>query len=291
VIRVTGITPARHQSFDEVKEALRQQIAEQQAVEQVYDRSTKLDDALGGGGSLDELPTGLGVAAVTGTLDAHGNTPEGQTAPIPGPPALRDALISAAFATKVGEPPRLVEVPAEAAQGQPAGPSAYYALSVESITPPAGEPFDQVRDRVREDWMSTARHHETETIAAGVLAAVKGGQNLTDAATGFGLAVQRLPPTERQSPPQGVPQQLVQPLFGMKVGEPTMVETADGFLVAVLAEVQIPDAKSDPIGFGQSRVTIERSMGDDIVSSYVNALRVAANPRVNNQVLNSIIQP
>ena len=45
------------------------------------------------------IPAGarIGLAAVTGTLDAGGNTPSGEPAPIPGSPALRDAVIKAAF--------------------------------------------------------------------------------------------------------------------------------------------------------------------------------------------------
>jgi peptidyl-prolyl cis-trans isomerase D len=291
VVMVTGVTPARHQSFDDVKEALRQELGEQQAADQVYDRANKVEDALASGGSLDELPQGLGLAAVAGTLDAQGNTPEGQPAPIPALPALRSALIAAAFQMKPGDPPRLTEVPGEAVQGQPPGPTSYYAVTVDSITPPEREALDQVHDRVREDWIRNATHHETETVAAGILAAVKGGQSLADAAIVAGVPVRRLPATGRQSPPQGVPPQLVQPLFGMKVGEATMVETADGFVVAVLAEIQSPDAKTDPIGFGQVRLALERSIGDDVETTYVNALRARANPRVNTQLLQSIVQP
>jgi len=290
VVMVTGVVPARHQSFDDVKEELRKQIALQEAVEQVDDRATKVEDAMAGGGGLDELPQGLGLAAVTGTLDAQGNTPEGKPAPIPATGALRNALIAAAFAAKPGDPPRLTDVPAETAPGQPAGPPSYYAVSVESITPPAREPFEQVRERVLADWTRNEVHHAAETAAAGVLAAVKGGQSLDDAAIAARLAVQHLPATGRQSPPQGVPQQLVQPLFGMKQGEATMVESVDGFVVAVLRNIESPDAKTDPIGFGQVRLALERSIGDDMETTYVNALRQRARPQVNAQALNAIIQ-
>jgi peptidyl-prolyl cis-trans isomerase D len=291
VVKVTAITPARHTSFDDIKDTLRKELAEQQAAEQVYDRSTKVEDALAGGGGLDELPADLGLAAVTGTLDAHGNTPEGTPAPIPAEPSVRDAIINAAFQAKPGDPIRLTEVPAQAEPGKNPGPSAYYALVVESITPPAGEPFDQVRERVRADWTRNAIHHATEATAAGLLAAVKGGQSLADAAAAASLTVHPLPPTDRQNAPQGFPAQLQQPLFGMKIGEPGMVETADGFVVAVLAEIQVPDARTDPIGYGQARQALQRAVGDDIITAYVNAVRLSANPRVNTQVLNSIVQP
>jgi peptidyl-prolyl cis-trans isomerase D len=291
VVKVTGVVPARHQSFDDVKEQLHQQLAEQQAADQVYDRANKVEDALGSGEGLDNLPADLGLAAVTGTLDAVGETPDGLQAPIPGAPSVRNALIAAAFQMKVGDPAHLTEVPAEAAGGQAAGPASYYAVTVESITPPAHEPFDQVKERVRADWTRNAMHHETETKAASILAAVKDGQPLSDAAIVAKLSIDHLPPTGRQAAVPGMPSQLVQPLFGMKPGEATMVETPDGFVVAVLTQIQTPDAKSDPIGFGQMRLTLDRSLADDIEATYLSALRARSNPRINQALLNSVAQP
>ena len=78
-----------------------------------------------------------GLVGVAGTLDAEGNTADGTPAPIPGPAELKAALIKAAFETQKGDPPRLVEVPTPSTGG-----SAYYALSVEDVTPPAVKPFD-----------------------------------------------------------------------------------------------------------------------------------------------------
>jgi peptidyl-prolyl cis-trans isomerase D len=287
VVKVTAVVPARHQSFDDVKAALRLQLAEQQAGEQVYDRANKVEDALGSGEGLDALPGDLGLAAVTGTLDAQGVTPDGLQAPIPAPPRVQAALIAAAFQMKQGDPPHLTEVPPEGA----GAPPAYYAVTVESITAPVRETFDSVKERVRADWTTNAMHHETEAAAAAVLAAVKGGQSLADAAIAAGLTLQHLPPTGRSAAAPGVPAQLLQPLFGMKQGEPTMVETSDGFVVAVLTAVQAPDAKSDPIGFGQMRLALDRSMGDDFEIAYVNALRASANPRINQALLKSVAQP
>jgi peptidyl-prolyl cis-trans isomerase D len=200
-------------------------------------------------------------------------------------------LIAAAFQMKVGDPAHLTEVPAEGAGGQASGPASYYAVTVESITPPAHQPFDQVKERVRADWTRNATHHETETQAAGVLAAVKDGQPLADAAIAAKLNIEHLPPTGRQAAVPGMPSQLVQPLFGMRPGEATMVETPDGFVVAVLTQIQTPDAKSDPIGFGQMRLTLDRSLGDDIESTYLSALRARSNPRINQALLNSVAQP
>src|SRR6201999_2765516 len=113
----------------------------------MYDRANKIDNLLGNGTSLDQMPGDLGLAGVAGTLDAKGNTKDGTPAPIPGPPELKAAMVAAAFQAQKGDPPQLTEV-----QTPSAGGSAYYALSVEDIIPPAVKPLDAVKQQVTDDW-------------------------------------------------------------------------------------------------------------------------------------------
>jgi hypothetical protein len=39
------------------------------------------------------------------------------------------------------------------------------------------------------------------------------------------------------------------------------------------------------------RLTLDRSLGDDIEQTYLGALRGRANPRINQSLLNSVAQP
>ena len=91
----------------------------------------------------------------------------------------------------------------------------------------------------------TRERHAQEQAAAKLLAAVKGGQSLADAATVAGVTVRRTPLVTRDGDVEGMPPQLAQVLFGLKKGEPTMVETADGFIVAVPAEIVDADPNAD----------------------------------------------
>ena len=42
------------------------------AADLMYDRANKVDNVLGSGASLDEMPSDLGLVGVAGTLDAAG---------------------------------------------------------------------------------------------------------------------------------------------------------------------------------------------------------------------------
>jgi peptidyl-prolyl cis-trans isomerase D len=289
VLKVTKVSPGSSQTFEQVKDALHQQVLADKAADIIYDRANKVDNILASGSGLDELPSDLGLAGVAGTMDAEGNTPDGQQAgagkpaPIPGGDAVRQALIAAAFQAHKGDPPRLTEVPLTGSGG-----SAYYALTVEDVIPPAPKPFAQVRDSVLADWTHDAVRHTQDAAAAKLLTAVNGGQKLADAAAVAGLTVTRTPLSGREQSAAGVPAELLRPLFDLKPGEPTMVEQPDGFLVAVLAQVEAPDPKSDATDYDQVRTALARSLAQDVDEIFVQTLRERAQPRINQQNLDSV---
>ena len=209
---------------------------QQKAGSQIYDVVNKVDDTLGTGVGLDKLPSGVGLVGVQGTLDAQGSTANGDPAPIPGPPELRQALIDAAFKTPPDQPPaQLTEVPLPAPGG-----SAFYALTVEGVVPPHVKPFAEVKDQVASDWTAAARQKEAEEQATKVLTAVQGGESLPDAATTAGVTVRQTPLIDRRDSSEAVPAQVQQALFGLKPKEPTMVSTAEEFIVLVPDQIETP---------------------------------------------------
>lgn len=289
VLRVARVAPAASRSYEQVRGALSGAVQQQKAADAVYDRANKVEDALASGSGLEGLPGDLGLAAVTGTLDVRGDTREGTPAPIPGGPELRASLLQAAFAAHKGEPPKLAEV-----RGQGGGASSYYAVAVEEIIPPARKPFAAVQAEVREDVLRDARRHAVEERAAQLMAAVTPGTPLSAAAAAAGLQAATTPELPRQlpesgPPPEGVPQELLAPLFRLKRGEATMVETSDGFVVAQLAAVQVPDRDGDPLGYGRTRDALAGLVGNDIELTYALALRERAHPTVNRPMFDSLL--
>eukprot|EP01037_Dinobryon_pediforme_P013694 gene13694-13810_t len=285
VIKVTAIAPGATRSLADMTMELKARIVADRAVDLLYTRANKVEDALSTGTSLDDLPGDLGLAAIAGTLDAQGNTLEGAPAPIPGPAELRPALIQAAFAAKKGEPAHLTQAP-NAANGA----QSFYAFTVEEIIPPETRKLEDVIETVRADWTRDAIRRTQEEAAAKLLAALKGGQSMEDAATVAGVQVRKLPPVGRAAPVDGVPAQLVTPLFGLKKGEATMVETPEGFLVAVLSEIVAADPAADATGYAQMREALAKSMSDDAETLFATAIRTAAKPRVNRAQLEQLSQ-
>ena len=284
VLKVTHVAPGSTKEFDAVKAELKERVLAEKATDIIYPRANTLDNLLGNGTALDDLPGDLGLIAVTGTLDAEGKTAEGEAAPLPDPPELRTAIVAAAFTLRLGDPPRLTEV-------KTASGPAYYALVVEEITPPSVKPFDSVKERVAADWLFDQQRHALEEAAAAMLGAIQGGRNFADAATIAGVVPHLTPLVARGQPVAGMPPELQQILFGLKKGEATMVETAEGFIVAIPAEIVVSDPEADKAGFDKLRTDLSRNIAADYANVFQEAVRQRANPRINQTNFDQIVQP
>jgi peptidyl-prolyl cis-trans isomerase D len=285
VVKVTKVTAGAITTFDQAKDALRARVLAGKAADLIYDRANKLDQLLGNGTSLDDLPTDMGLAGVTGTMDSSGNTQAGLPAPIPGPAELKAAIVAAAFQAHQGDQPQLTEV-----QTPSAGGSAYYALTVESVIAPGVKPYDAVKDQVADDWKQDQRRRSQEQAATAMMTAVQGGKTFSDAATVAGVTPKLSPQVTRNQGNPEMPPLLQQVMFGMKQGEATMVETAEGFVVAQLAEIVKPDAATDKLGYDQARAAVSKSISGDMETVFVDALRQRAKPQINQQGFDSVVQ-
>ncbi len=279
VFKVTKISGGA-QPLAAVAGQLKNQIALRKARNRVDAAVTKVQDALSAATPLDKLPASLGLVAVEGALDAKGDTAEGKPAPIPGPPALRQAIISAAFAAQPGDAPRLKSAPDDS----------YYALSVLKEIPPALRPYQSVAPQVLADWTGAQVTHVQEVAAAGLLAAVKSGKTLEQAANAAGLPVSVSQPVIRTKPVADLPAKLVPILFSLKIGDPSMVETPQGFVVAVLKSVTDPKAGSDEATKAKIAAALSSGMQTDTLQSFATALRARYPITVNRKILSQISQ-
>ncbi|MBB3172738.1 peptidyl-prolyl cis-trans isomerase D [Endobacter medicaginis] len=283
VLKVSRVVAPQTTTFDQAKADLSAEIAKARAGSDLSARATKLQDAIAGGG-LDAIPTEIGAAPLLGSLDAQGNTPEGEPAPLPGPDSLRQAIITKAFATKPGAPPSLEQV----------GNDGYFALSVESITPAAARSFEQAHDAVLASWREAEARRLANTQAAALFARAQGtdghrpgiAQAINDSGM-TGLSVQQSPPIGRNVPPAGVPAPLARIAFDIPVGQSTMVEDGHAFVVATITGAQQGDPQSDRLLYGQTRDALTRLMGEDVGASYVAWLRGRAKISINQKLVDS----
>ena len=262
--------------FASVHDQLRSEIAAQRAAALIPDRVDQLQDAIAGGG-LDKIPANLGADAAEGTLDAAGNTSEGEPAPLPASGLLRDALVARAFTQSQGKPAQLVQAPQN---------SGWYAVEVEGVTPSRRRRFDEARADVLRTWTDDARRHAANEAATTIYTQAKQTRTLTAAA---GLAVQHPAPFHRGGAAPGVPAALVPVAFTMKPGDATMAASPDGYAVAVLTAVSHPDPATQQAAYDRLTAEASQALGNDLEIAYAAHLTEAARPQINTDAMNRVI--
>ena len=154
------------------------------------------------------------------------------------------------------------------------------------------KPFDEVKEQVAADWTRDAQRRAQEQAAAKLLAAVKGGQTLADAATVAGVTVRRTPLVTRGASMEGVPQQLAAAAVRPEAGRAHHGGNAGaGSSWPCLRRSSRPDPKADPAGYAQVRQAIGRSIGTDLASVFADALRTAPQPQINQPVVDNCQRP
>jgi peptidyl-prolyl cis-trans isomerase D len=258
-----------------VKAQILQQLQLQKAQAEVAQDVDSLQDALAGQTPLDRLPGNLGLVAVQGTLDAKGNTPDGGSAPIPGDDALKTAILQAAFAAHPGDPAQLTNGPE----------GSYFALTVDKLSPPALQPYDQVAAKVLSAWTKDEISREAETKAAALLGAVTSGKTLDEAASAAGDSVSVTAPFTRGSQPAGMPAAMAATLFTLTPGQATMAQTDDGFMVAGLERVTHPAQAQDPADVTQLQQSLVKALQTDVGQSFLAGLQKQDQLSVNQKLL------
>ncbi|MGC2854278.1 peptidyl-prolyl cis-trans isomerase [Novispirillum sp. DQ9] len=281
VFHVEAATPARRKPLDEVREEIRERIAAEQAVTLLYEESANLQDALGGGATLEEAAERLNLRLYkVEAVDVDGRTPQGQPAELP--EAIRGEILQTAFGLEEGQESLMQETD-----------SGYYVVRVDDVIPAAPRPFAEVREQVVAQWRETARQKKAEELAQ-TLAADAAPPATLQALASRSPAVSyvRRPLITRQGETVGdaaaaLPRELVGRLFDMKVGDVAAVPMAEGAVVLRLAEVTPADpaANADRVkALGQR---LRADVADDLLVQMSTAFTTRYGVEVNRPVIDA----
>ncbi|MCO6415473.1 SurA N-terminal domain-containing protein [Siccirubricoccus sp. KC 17139] len=281
VLRVEKIEAGRTRPLAEVRDALRRDLAQEKAADLAFERANKVEDALAGGATLEEVAQRFQLGFAKVTLDASGHDAEGKEVALPVIAAAREPLLRAIFTTERGAPPRLAETEA-----------GFVAVTIQDVAAPALRPFESVEAEVRAAFLEDQKRRTQETRAAGLLQATKEGKSLADAAREAGLGFREVGALRRdQREGAGVPPELLAPIFELKPREATMVPTRTGFAVAQLTEVTQADPDADPALLARVRQEATQAVGNDLEVQFLAALRARADVRVNPRLVDQLAQP
>ena len=272
VFIVDEVTPPTTRPFAEVRDELALEIARERAGEELPALGVALDDAIGGGMSLEDAADTLALPLVTVRgIDRRGNGPDG--APVA---ALEGwgQLVTEVFAAVEGEVSLLEEL----------GEGRSYVYRVDAVNPAHPQTLDEARDAVLAAWRSEeARRIARERAEAARLALADGIDPATVVAE-HGLAERTV---ELQTRADGLASAaVVDALFATATGAiaERVVDVADGAAVLQVDPTTSVDEDVVTATLGEVAAGFAR----DILTQYEAALRQRHPISVDRRVIASL---
>lgn len=279
LLRVVKIVPAINKSLAEVHDAIKNNLALQQAGGKLVDIINAFEDARSGGA---DIPTAAKKAGMTAgriaSVDKNGLNPAGEK--IPGLPADPEFLTQA-FAVEEGED----NDPFQAKSGE------YYAVKVSGHIAPKLRSLDAVRGAATAAWLQEQRGQALMTRAAQLAGQAVADKGLTGIAKALKGAVQHSAGLTRQTNDAIFTSALVQRIFALPPGGIQMGPEAAGTNYVIVQLTGISHAVTP-----QTQATAETFKGQlsqqaagDLPLAFANAAQQRQGVKIDQRVLQSVI--
>lgn len=259
LVKVTKVTPAVSQSFDEARADVEAKLKQEKAVDALYNATNRIEDALAAGSKIEDVAGEIGMKPIViPAVDAQGRGTDGQR--LDALPEINDFLTTA-FAMEIGAEPVLRE----------GGEDVYYLVRVDSVTPPAPRPFETVRDSVEKVWLANQRDAKAKEKADALAQALRDGQAMDKAAsadtiiqTGLNVGRLQLPQTVAVSP------EIREAAFGAAPGTTAVAPAADGdgYVVVLVKDARPGNPDSNPDLFREFEQVMKDQYSNDLLTAF-----------------------
>ncbi len=275
ILKVTEIQPGRTKSFDEVRDDLAKEAAQEEAIDSVLAMTNRIEELLGGGADLATAARELGLDLhKVAAIDHEGQDRKEKAVPdLPPAPFLQIA-----FQTASGQDSLLNET----------GDNGYFVVHVDSITPPALKPLDVVRDEVTDDWKSDVRWKAAREKAQKLVDRLNGGAQIAEIAKELHLETSDSKGFTRagDGAPANMPTSLIADLFAAKaVGRAASADGVGGIAIAQLTGINMAKPEDDKKAVEQLGQSLDFGIANDVAAQLVAALRERYGVTVNQAAI------
>ena len=163
----------------------------------------------------------------------------------------------------------------------------FFAVRVNSVTPAATRPLEEVRDQVAALWKDLEQDRLTRERAEALAKRIRDGESLAAVAESEGLTVTMTEPvTRRQTESAGLAsRELSAKLFEIAKGEVTTAPADNGYVVAKLTEIQPADLAAGTEAVDGLQDSLAQSLQSDLLAGFVETLRERVGVSINDQVV------
>jgi peptidyl-prolyl cis-trans isomerase D len=166
----------------------------------------------------------------------------------------------------------------------------YFVVLVERIEESRIPPLEDVRAEVVEAWKQAERRDALLAEAQTMAEALSGTRTLEEKAAELDLAVTTHEPFPRQAAPRALPPGLVETLFAADEGAAATAPARDGagVVLAEVTEIVEPEPERISEMAGQVRDRFDRTLAEDQMTLFVEALRANYEVTVNQDAIDAV---
>ena len=277
ILRVTGIKPETVQDFEAVKTRLAQEVARDQASDQIAKIANDIDDALAGGNSFASVVQKFSLKTQhIPEVDAQGRAADGKQADLPQP---ADGVLHTAFNTDADQTSPLTEL----------GEDGYFIVHVDKVVPSVVQPLAEAHDQAVTLWQADQKQQALAQLADSIAKEVNGGRSLKDVAAAKKLTVTTTPALQRTGGSPTVPPALVAALFSAKLNAAVTAPAGDNFAVAQLKAIEPADPAKDKDAVKPIADELTNEMHNDIMNAFDQALRARFPVEINQANIDRLL--
>ncbi|MBY5970962.1 SurA N-terminal domain-containing protein [Ferrimonas balearica] len=270
LFRVNGVLAATSVDYGTASLMIREELAADAARRAVQAQAEPAEDLLAGGATLEDLAAETEMEL--GTVDWYPGLSEGIA-------AYAD-FEDAATALSSDDYPEILQL----------DDGGIYAMRLDEVLPPAPEPFEDVAERVADNWEAAQTDDALTEKAQAIIDRVEAGETLEDVATDMGLTVTVEPQVTRNGAVLGTPRGFNAEVFEMEEGALTV---SQGFGAVILARLDAitPPAEDDPRATElrqQVTAQVSNALSQEIYSAYMTDVRNSKDVRIDQDALNAI---
>ena len=284
VARVVDVMPGHSVSLGEAKPKLIAQLKRDGGIDRLSAQIDKLGDKLQGGTPMDQVAASVNATPMkVGPVDAKGDSPPGQAADLKRPQP-DPAWLKTAFQLGSGE----------TSSFEDAKDGGYFAVRVESITPPTPRPMADVRADVAAGWTAEQQAKANTKHAEELVAKAKAGTSMTDIAAEAKTKMVTTPSVTRESAAlqQGenaLPPALIDALFTLgNIGDVTVVAVPGGQMVARLIDIHAADPHAPGVDMAPLARELDRGLENDQLDEFRKALGTEYRVKTNDKAVEMV---
>lgn len=263
LFRMNAVLAAQETSFEDARDELRAELAQDRARRVIADSVTDIDDRLAAGATVEELAqeTDMQLGEIAYVPGLHDGI------------AAYDAFREAADALQEGDFPEVVELE----------DGGIFAMRLDEVIAPRLRPFDEVSDDVTAGWQA----EETARLLAGKAEALKARLDAGEAFDSLGLTTETGAELTRGAV---TPPAMAHQLFSMEKGQSSVVQSGGDVYLVQLDAILPPDEQDPAAAFLRQTLDSQaaQSLTQDIYGYFAESLLAGAGLTLEQSAINAV---